>query len=151
MSTFSTLRRVATAASVVLAALLPAAVPATAAPGRAVSRAVGQVVTPPLPVGGFPAQVRRACGTWRGLHWPTADRPTDYQAGGGLVIRGSNVYGNRSGDLPAGGHYREYDVNPRTPGRHRDAERLVRDQTAHTVWYTGDHYANFRQISTGCP
>jgi len=152
MSTFSTLRRVASAASVVLAAaLLPAVGPATAAPAGTAPRAVGQVLTPPLPAGRFPAQVQRACGIWRGLHWPTANRPTDYPAGSSLVIRGSNVYGNRSGDLPAGGHYREYDVNPRPAGQHRDAERLVRDQNLHTVWYTGDHYADFRQISTGCP
>ncbi|WP_346012501.1 ribonuclease domain-containing protein [Streptomyces sp. SID3343] len=110
-----------------------------------------EILDPPLPVESFPAQVKEACQIWKGLRWPAADRPRDYPvAGTDLVIRGSNVYGNRSGDLPTAGKYREYDVNPRLPGRHRDAERIVRDNGTHTVWYTGDHYANFREISSGC-
>ncbi|MDH6579491.1 hypothetical protein [Kitasatospora sp. MAP5-34] len=42
------------------------------------------------------------------------------------------------------------DVDPRLPGQHRDAERLVRDPATHTVWYTGDHCTDFQQISSGC-
>ncbi|MFI5757661.1 ribonuclease domain-containing protein [Streptomyces sp. NPDC051569] len=109
------------------------------------------VIEPALPVEEFPGQVKEACGIWKTLSWPAANRPTDYSvADTPYVIRGSNRYGNRSLDLPLDGHYREYDVNPRRPGQHRDAERLVRDPDTHTVWYTGDHYANFRQIASGC-
>ncbi|MFF7019571.1 ribonuclease domain-containing protein [Streptomyces klenkii] len=124
--------------------------PAPAALVHAVARQAG-AQDPPWPVERFPSQVKNACGIWKGLDWPQAERATDYAAGPGLVIRGSNVYRNLSRALPAAGHYREYDVNPRPTGRHRDAERLVRDTTARTVWYSGDHYATFRQISAGCP
>ncbi|MBF6053271.1 guanine-specific ribonuclease N1 and T1 [Streptomyces eurocidicus] len=111
----------------------------------------GGVYDPPWPVEKFPAQVGKACDTWKDLTWPTAPRAKDYPVPGtALVIRGSNVYRNLGGDLPKTGHYREYDVNPRRPGARRDAERVVRDETAHTVWYTGDHYANFRKITSGC-
>ncbi len=33
---------------------------------------------------------------------------------------------------------------------HRDAERIVRDSGSHTVWYSDDHYDDFREISAGC-
>lgn len=131
-----------------LASAPPAPVPTALA--HAVPRHA-DVHDPPWPVERFPPQVKNACGIWKGLAWPQAERPTDYPAGTGLVIRGSNAYRNLSRALPAAGRYREYDVNPRPAGQHRDAERLVRDTTQHTVWYTGDHYANFRQISAGCP
>ncbi|WP_424893383.1 ribonuclease domain-containing protein [Streptomyces sp. XH2] len=128
----------------------PAPAPTTLA--HAVARQAGvQDQDPPWPVERFPSQVKNACGIWKGLGWPQAERPTDYTAGPGLVIRGSNVYRNLSHALPVAGHYREYDVNPRPAGSHRDAERLVRDTTARTVWYTGDHYVTFRQVSAGCP
>ncbi|MFF1909909.1 ribonuclease domain-containing protein [Kitasatospora sp. NPDC058218] len=152
MTTLGSLRRIAATTLLLASVVVPAASPAAAAPTPSAAHhaAVRAVIEPPLPVEEFPAQVEEACAIWRGLDWPQANRPLDYPAGPGLVIRGSNVYGNRSGDLPKNGRYREYDVNPRTPGTHRDAERLVRDPDTHTVWYTGDHYANFREISEGC-
>ncbi|MFI5619581.1 ribonuclease domain-containing protein [Streptomyces sp. NPDC051567] len=163
MTTLRTLRRAATAALLLSALALPltsattagafATTEAAAAPGTAPARTTARpadVLEPSLPVQAFPPQVKAACDIWRDLSWPEAPRAQDYPAGPGLVIRGSNVYGNRSGDLPADGHYREYDVNPRTPGTHRDAERLIRDPAARTVWYTDDHYSNFREISSGC-
>ncbi|MGK5546118.1 ribonuclease domain-containing protein [Streptomyces sp. URMC 127] len=137
--------------------LLPPAAPWNPAPDpvpAALARTAlprADVHDPPWPVERFPSRVKNACGIWKGLGWPQAERPADYPAGAGLVIRGSNVYRNLSRALPVAGHYREYDVNPRPDSSHRDAERLVRDATAHTVWYTGDHYASFRQISAGCP
>ncbi|MFE6866461.1 ribonuclease domain-containing protein [Kitasatospora sp. NPDC057692] len=142
------LRRPAQAALVLALAcpVLPAA-PAWAAPashGRA-------VIQPPLPVEDFPPQVERACEIWLDLGWPTNPRPVDFRLPGPEYIRGSNPYGNRSGDLPPGGAYHEYDVNPRpTPTTHRDAERLVRDGATERTWYTSDHYTDFREISDGC-
>ncbi|MEV4927492.1 ribonuclease domain-containing protein [Streptomyces roseoverticillatus] len=131
----------------------PASAPSAPVPAGLAHAVVRQadVHDPPWPVERFPSQVKNACGIWKGLGWPQAEHATDYAAGRGLVIRGSNVYHNLSRDLPATGRFREYDVNPRPVGQHRDAERLVRDTTAHTVWYTGDHYTGFRRISTGCP
>ncbi|MFC8452563.1 ribonuclease domain-containing protein [Kitasatospora sp. NPDC057223] len=143
-----TLRRLAQAA-LVLALTCPA-VPASAwaAPAPAVTRAVLQ---PPLSVADFPPQVERACHIWEDLTWPTNPRPVDFRIPGPAYIRGGNPYGNRSGDLPGGGAYHEYDVNPRpTPTTHRDAERLVRDEATDQVWYTDDHYTNFLEISDGC-
>ncbi|MFF7587182.1 ribonuclease domain-containing protein [Kitasatospora purpeofusca] len=142
-----TLRRLAQAALVLALAcpLVPAA------PALAAAPAVRAVVRPPLPVQDFPEQVERACRIWESLEWPTGPRPVDFRIPGPEFVRGSNPYGNRSGDLPAGGAYHEYDVNPRpTPNTHRDAERLVRDERTEQTWYTSDHYANFREISEGC-
>ncbi|MFF2925937.1 ribonuclease domain-containing protein [Streptomyces celluloflavus] len=156
MTTFCDSRRAA-ATALLLTALIAQSAPAATAvtsPDLPLHQVRGpaDVIDPPLPVEQFPVQIKKACGIWKKLHWPSADRPTDYAVEGTKsVIRGSNVYGNRSGDLPAGGHYREYDVNSRPPGQHRDAERIVRDTGTRTVWYTGDHYNNFRKISSGCP
>ncbi|MEW1696998.1 ribonuclease domain-containing protein [Streptomyces sp. NPDC091278] len=145
--------RCAAVVTLLLTALaVPAASSATAGtPARTPAVRAADVIDPPLPVEMFPGQVKEACGIWKELDWPQAKRPTDYPVvNTRFVIRGSNVYGNRSGDLPPEGHYREYDVNPRTPGTHRDAERLVRDADTHTVWYTGDHYNDFQEITSGC-
>ncbi|MEU5417448.1 ribonuclease domain-containing protein [Streptomyces clavifer] len=142
------------AAAVVFLTVAAAPTASSAAPAHTASYQSVRptdVLEPPLPVEAFPAQVQETCEIWKDLRWPQASQPTDYPvAGTALVIRGSNVYGNRSGDLPLDGHYREYDVNPRIPGQHRDAERVVRDPGTHTVWYTGDHYDNFQEISSGC-
>ncbi|RDG36283.1 ribonuclease domain-containing protein [Streptomyces corynorhini] len=147
-------KRYAAGAALLLAALaVPAASSATAGtPVRIPALRAADVIDPPLPVEAFPGQVKEACGIWQELDWPAANRPTDYPVvNTRFVIRGSNVYRNRSGDLPVDGGYREYDVNPREPGQHRDAERLVRDPDTRTVWYTGDHYDNFQEIASGCP
>ncbi|WP_328956577.1 ribonuclease domain-containing protein [Kitasatospora purpeofusca] len=142
-----TLRRLARAV-LVLALACPLA---PAAPALAAAPAVRAVVQPPLPLDALPPQVDRACRVWEGIEWPTNPRPVDFRIPGPEFIRGGNPYGNRSGDLPAGGAYHEYDVNPRpTAKTHRDAERLVRDERTEQTWYTDDHYANFREISEGC-
>ncbi|MFF2354669.1 ribonuclease domain-containing protein [Kitasatospora sp. NPDC058115] len=141
-----TLRRLAQAALV-----LALACPAWSAPTTPAAPAARSVVQPPLPVGELPPQVERACRIWLGLGWPANPRPVDFRLPGPEFIRGGNPYGNRSGDLPAGAPYREYDVNPRpTPTTHRDAERLVRDEATDRTWYTADHYADFREIADGC-
>ncbi|GGZ63440.1 hypothetical protein GCM10010371_23820 [Streptomyces subrutilus] len=151
MTLLRTARRLAGAALVLTVFAAPAASSASAQAAAHPSLRPADVIEPPLPVEEFPGQVREACGIWQGLDWPQAPRPTDYPvADTRLVIRGSNVYGNRSRDLPLDGRYREYDVNPRTPGQYRDAERIVRDPDTRAVWYTDDHYATFREISSGC-
>lgn len=55
---------------------------------------------------------------------------------------GGRAFHNRERRLPAG-QYREYDVQPRTPGQARGPERLVIDQTTGRAYYTGDHYQTF--------
>jgi ribonuclease T1 len=41
--------------------------------------------------------------------------------------------------------YREWDVNPKVPGRNRGAERLITGSDGR-AYYTNDHYATFRRI-----
>lgn len=55
---------------------------------------------------------------------------------------GGNKFRNRERRLPHG-RYREYDVNRKTPGRSRGAERLVIEQRSGKAYYTGDHYRTF--------
>lgn len=55
---------------------------------------------------------------------------------------GGRDFHNRERRLPKG-RYREYDVNPKLPGRQRDAERIVIEQRTGKAYYTGDHYRTF--------
>ncbi|MGQ4597371.1 ribonuclease domain-containing protein [Nocardia sp. R6R-6] len=65
--------------------------------------------------------------------------------------QGGEHWMNRGGDLPAtdpGGKpitYREWDVNPKQPGRSRDAERIVTGSDS-SAWYTSDHYRTFTRM-----
>lgn len=65
--------------------------------------------------------------------------------------RGGEVFRNREGRLPARTEagapigYREWDVNPKEPGRGRDAERIVTGDDD-SAWYTGDHYDSFTRM-----
>jgi guanyl-specific ribonuclease Sa len=42
-------------------------------------------------------------------------------------------------------HYREWDVNPRIPGKNRGTERLVTGSDG-SAYYTNDHYQTFQRI-----
>lgn len=55
---------------------------------------------------------------------------------------GGRTFQNRERRLPPG-RYREYDVNPKIPGRDRGPERLVIEQRTGKAYYTGDHYVTF--------
>lgn len=55
---------------------------------------------------------------------------------------GGRAFMNRERRLPPG-QYREYDVNPRRPGRGRGTERLVIERRTGQAWYTPDHYESF--------
>lgn len=55
---------------------------------------------------------------------------------------GGRTFQNRERRLPKG-RYREYDVNPKQPGRPRDAERIVIEQKTGKAYYTNDHYQTF--------
>lgn len=48
--------------------------------------------------------------------------------------------------LPAGGSYRDYDVDPKVQGVGRNAERIVLDEKTGRAWYTDDHYKTFTEI-----
>jgi guanyl-specific ribonuclease Sa len=59
---------------------------------------------------------------------------------------GGRVFENRERRLPRG-RYREYDVNPRIPGRNRGAERLVIERRTGKAYYTRDHYRTFTLLN----
>lgn len=61
---------------------------------------------------------------------------------------GGRVWENRERRLPAGGRYREYDVNPKVRGQNRGAERIIVDESSREGWYTADHYRTFQRIQT---
>ena len=55
---------------------------------------------------------------------------------------GGRTFQNRERRLPRG-HYREYDVNPKRPGKNRGSERIVIERRTGKAYYTGDHYRTF--------
>jgi ribonuclease T1 len=55
---------------------------------------------------------------------------------------GGRTFQNRERKLPRG-RYREYDVHPKVPGKHRGAERIVIEQRSGKAYYTADHYHSF--------
>ncbi|GAC57004.1 putative guanyl-specific ribonuclease [Gordonia hirsuta DSM 44140 = NBRC 16056] len=65
--------------------------------------------------------------------------------------QGGRTFGNYEGLLPTTGpdgrrlRFQEWDVNPKKPGRGRDAERIVTANDG-SAWYTLDHYRSFTQI-----
>jgi guanyl-specific ribonuclease Sa len=59
---------------------------------------------------------------------------------------GGRTFQNRERRLPPG-RYREYDVNPKRPGRDRGPERIVIEQQTGKAYYTGDHYVTFLPLN----
>jgi ribonuclease T1 len=62
---------------------------------------------------------------------------------------GGRIWRNREKNLPQGGSYHEFDVNPKVRGRNRGAERIVVDFKTGKGWYTSDHYRTFILIPRG--
>lgn len=62
---------------------------------------------------------------------------------------GGRIFRNREKNLPPGGNYHEFDVNPKVRGRNRGAERIVVDYNTGKGWYTRDHYRTFIPIPRG--
>jgi|SRR5215467_3618021 len=59
---------------------------------------------------------------------------------------GGRVFGNREGRLPRG-EYREYDVNPKRPGKNRGTERIVIEQRTGKAYYSRNHYETFAPMN----
>lgn len=88
----------------------------------------------------IPARVRETLELVDAGDWPAAaDAPG---------TRGGQTFRNNEGLLPATGdrgerlRFQEWDVNPKRPGRGRDAERIVTASDG-SAWYTLDHYRTF--------
>ncbi|MGV9709291.1 ribonuclease domain-containing protein [Gordonia sp. NPDC003424] len=90
-----------------------------------------------------PARVTATLALIDAGRWPdAADAPG---------TKGGTVFRNNEGHLPKTGKngspitYREWDVNPKKPGKSRDAERIVTGSDG-SAWYTDDHYQSFVMI-----
>lgn len=89
-----------------------------------------------------PARAWQTLGLIDAGRWPGSAPP-------GTV--GGDTWYDRDGTLPradAAGKpiaYREWDVNPRQPGRSRDAERIVTGSDG-SAWYTDNHYQTFTRM-----
>jgi guanyl-specific ribonuclease Sa len=59
---------------------------------------------------------------------------------------GGRTFANRERRLPRG-NYREYDVNPKKPGKSRGAERIVIEQRTGKAYYSRDHYETFTPMN----
>jgi ribonuclease T1 len=59
---------------------------------------------------------------------------------------GGRTFGNRERRLPRGS-YREYDVNPKQPGKSRGAERIVIERRTGKAYYSRDHYETFTPMN----
>lgn len=59
---------------------------------------------------------------------------------------GGRVFGNRERRLPRG-DYREYDVNPKKPGKSRGTERIVIERRSGKAYYSRDHYETFTPMN----
>ncbi len=64
-------------------------------------------------------------------------------------VHGNQVYKNKSGDLPAGPAYKEYDITKYTRGTNRGGLRVVIGNTGgvKTYFYTANHYVDFQEFS----
>jgi ribonuclease T1 len=62
---------------------------------------------------------------------------------------GGRAWQNREKNLPRGGTYHEFDVNPKIRGHNRGPERVIIDYDTGKGWFTGDHYRTFVLIPRG--
>lgn len=63
--------------------------------------------------------------------------------------KGGSVYKNSppAEELPEGGAFYEYDVNPKVFGQPRGPERIIIDTNTGKAWYTDDHYETFTPLN----
>ena len=66
-----------------------------------------------------------------------------FQIGNNQYV-GDRPYKNRSGDLPSGVTYMEYDIYPYT-GKNRGSDRIVIGSDG-KIYYTNDHYTDFTEF-----
>ncbi|GED96656.1 ribonuclease domain-containing protein [Gordonia crocea] len=90
-----------------------------------------------------PAHVLRTLSFIDDGRWPSAANAPGTQ--GGRTFRNNEGQLPRTDSTGARARYREWDVNPKQPGRSRDAERIITGADG-SAWYTLDHYRTFHQI-----
>ncbi len=107
----------------------------------------GRVQAPPASSSSADTSAQRAEAA--GVPQKVFDVLTKIQARDGqplLGYVGGRTFENRERRLPRG-RYREYDVNPKVPGRNRGPERLVIEQRTGKAFYTDDHYRTFTPLN----
>ncbi|MDL9937001.1 ribonuclease domain-containing protein [Gordonia sp. ABSL1-1] len=112
-------------------------------PASSVPRPRATRTPAPGPSGDVPVHVQRTLTLIDSGDWPDAANAPGTR--GGIVFRNSE---RRLPATDANGKrvaYQEWDVNPKQPGRGRDAERIVTGSDG-SAWYTADHYRTFVQI-----
>ena len=120
----------AAAAPLLLGVLLIATWPATADRAAAARGCVTHAEERPRNV----EPPKKACAVLAEIERRHGEPPAGYVGG--------RTFQNRERRLPRGS-YREYDVDPKTPGRSRGAERIVIEQRTGKAYYTRDHYETF--------
>jgi ribonuclease T1 len=129
-------------------------------PGRAIAAPAGPVSIQALEAGPAIAQEASSASSCDGLNdrpeLPPSSRLPQIPAKAHAVLQviqdrdgdplpgyvGGRNFQNRERKLPRG-NYREYDVEPRRPGKNRGAERIVIERQTGKAYYTGDHYRTF--------
>ncbi len=94
-------------------------------------------------VQGAPDRVVRTLRLVDAGEWPEAANAPG--TSGGRTFRNNEGHLPRTDSTGARARYREWDVNPKKPGRSRDAERIITGADG-SAWYTLDHYRSFHQI-----
>ncbi|MDF5751925.1 ribonuclease domain-containing protein [Spongiactinospora sp. TRM90649] len=107
----------------------------------------------PAPAGAevFPACEIRSCRAALKARdiWAAKGYPADsgwYTWPGGLYNFSGGRFFNHERQLPAGGAYQEYDVEPRPRGASRNAHRIVIDIRTRAAWFSPDHYGDFHRL-----
>ncbi|GAB08465.1 putative guanyl-specific ribonuclease [Gordonia araii NBRC 100433] len=93
--------------------------------------------------GPVPDRVQRTLDLIDAGQWPEAANAPGTR--GGRTFRNNEALLPRTDSTGARASYREWDVNPKRPGRSRDAERIITGADG-SAWYTLDHYRSFHRI-----
>ena len=86
---------------------------------------------------GAPDRVVRTLSLIDAGEWPEAANAPG--TSGGRTFRNNEGQLPRTDSTGARARYQEWDVNPKKPGRSRDAERIITGADG-SAWYTLDHY-----------
>ncbi len=102
---------------------------------------------PTKDISDMPENVQHSYEEYESAGWPNIPKLPEQTLG----THASGTWQNRNGDLPRTTSdgtpitYREHDVNNKSPGSTRDAQRFVTGSDG-SVYYTDDHYSTFTKL-----